>query len=156
MRTVKLLFPILILFACTKKESATEKPTLDGVCGYVTGQEMEEALGVVLTEAPSGIFEEYLGGKGCSYSGVKQDTEAHFGYIIFTTAEEFEKARVGKPTDGVGDEAYTINGPDAQQLWVRQEDRYVMVAIGDEPRPKQSAQLAKLVLERLKSKPLNN
>lgn len=156
MRTINLLFLISIVFACSKKESATEKPTLDGVCGYVTKQEMEEALGSVLTEAPSTINEEYLGGKGCSYFGEKQDTEAHFGYIIFTTAEEFEKVRAGQPTAGVGDEAYTINGPDAQQLWVRQEDRYVMVAIGDAPSPKQSAQLAKLVLERLKNRPMNN
>ena len=64
--------------------------------------------------------------------------------------------RAGQHTAGVGDEAYTINGPDAQQLWVRQEDRYVMVAIGDAPSPKQSAQLAKLVLERLKNRPMNN
>lgn len=150
MRTINLLFIISIVFACAKKESTTEKPTLDGVCGYVTKQEMEEALGSALTEAPITINEEYLGGKGCSYLGEKEDTEAHFGYIIFTTAEEFEKVRTGNPTAGVGDEAYTINGPDAQQLWVRQEDRYVMVAIGDAPSPKQSAQLAKLVLERLK------
>jgi hypothetical protein len=67
----------------------------------------------------------------------------------------FDKVKSGEKTTGVGDEAYTINGPDAQQLWVRQENRYVMVAIGDVPRPEESKQLALLVLERLKNKPLD-
>ncbi len=150
----------LILLSCSQKNSGDQKskeqPTLDGACGYVTRQEIENALGVDLVEAPTIIEDEYLGGKGCSYGGEKDDTEAHFGYVIFTTASEFEKVKEGEKTGGIGDEAYTINGPDAQQLWVRQEDRYVMVAIGDVPRPKEAKVIAKLVLERLKRKPLDN
>ncbi len=150
----------LILVSCSSKQSndqeSIEQPTYDGACGYLTHPEVEKAVGADLVEPPTIIEEEYLGGKGCSYAGEKDNTEAHFGYVIFTTAEEFEKVKLGKVTEGVGDEAYTINGPDAQQLWVRQENRYVMVAIGDAPRPKESKQLALLVLERLKNKPLEN
>lgn len=149
-----------LLLSCSQKESgkkdSNEQPSFDGACGYLTRQEVESALGAELVEAPTIIEEEYLGGKGCSYSGAKDNTEAHFGYVIFTSAEEFDKVKSGEISAGVGDEAYTINGPDAQQLWVRQENRYVMVAIGDAPRMEGSKQLALLVLERLKNKPLNN
>ena len=158
MKKILSLLTLLILFSCgqkQEKEQATdEQPTLEGVCGYLTKQEIENALGVNLVEAPAEINEEYLGGRGCAYSGVKEDTEAHFGYVIFTSAEEFNKVRLGEKTEGVGDEAYTINGPDAQQLWVRQADLYVMIAIGDAPKPEASQQLAHLVLQRLKAKPL--
>jgi hypothetical protein len=155
-------FAVLLIFllqSCSQKESgkqeSNEQPSFDGMCGFLTRQEVESALGAELVETPAIIEEEYLGGKGCSYGGAKDNTEAHFGYVIFTTAEEFDKVRSGEKTAGVGDEAYTINGPDAQQLWVRQDNRYVMVAIGDAPRPEESKQLALLVLERLKNKPLN-
>ncbi len=157
MQTIKVL-TFLMLFSCsqrqTNEQESNEHPTYDGVCGYLTRQEVENALGAALVENPAMIEEEYLGGKGCSYGGEKDNAEAHFGYVIFTSAEEFEKIKSGEKTVGVGDEAYTINGPDAQQLWVRQENRYVMVAIGDSPRPNESKALAELVLERLKSKPL--
>jgi hypothetical protein len=149
---------VFLLLSCSQKESAkqesNEQPSFEGVCGYLTRQEIENALGAELVDSPAIIEEEYLGGKGCSYNGEKDNTEAHFGYVIFTNAEEFDKVKSGEKTEGVGDEAYIINGPDAQQLWVRQESRYVMVAIGDAPRPEESKQLALLVLERLKNNPI--
>jgi hypothetical protein len=160
MKQLFTLVLMLMLFSCGKKQAtetvSNEEPSLDGVCGYLTVVEIEEALGVSLTGAPSAINEEYLGGKGCSYSGAKDDTEAHFGYLIFTSASEFEKVKTGEHTAGVGDEAYTINGPDAQQLWVREGDMYIMIAIGDVPKPDASKKLAALVLTRLKKKPLVN
>jgi hypothetical protein len=151
----------LMLFSCGKKQAAPEtvspeEPSLDGVCGYLTTHEIEEALGVTLTEPPAEINEESLGGRGCSYSGANENSDAHFGYIIFTTAIEYEKAKSGEATSGVGEEAYTVNGPDAQQLWVREGNNFIMIAIGDVPQPEASKKLAALVLKRLKKKPLVN
>ncbi|MCK6617817.1 MAG: DUF3558 domain-containing protein [Cyclobacteriaceae bacterium] len=163
MRLVNFLIICFLIVSCGPKsgsgselpqDDSGEQPTLNGVCGYLTKTEVERALGVRLSEEPAEINEEYLGGRGCSYVGETTGMEAHFGYVIFTTIEEFEKVKVGKPTSGIGDEAYTIDGPDAQQLWVREGDLYVMVAIGDVPRPKESKVLAQLVLTRLKTKPI--
>jgi hypothetical protein len=163
MRVVSIFFINLILFSCGQKsgpatealqDNPGEQPSLNGVCGYLTRTEVERALGVKLVEEPAEINEEYLGGRGCSYGGETSGGEAHFGYVIFTTAEQFATVKAGEQTPGVGDEAYTVNGPDAQQLWVREGDFYIMVAIGDVPRPNESKMLAQLVLNRLKTKPL--
>jgi len=146
---------IMLFCACSSNQSSTEMPSLNGPCGYATRAEMEEALGVSLSESPAEINEEYLGGRGCSFAGQKEDTEAHFGYITFPDASGFDSVKSGERVSGAGEEAYIINGPDAQQLWVREGDRFVMVAIGDVPRTEESKKLAALVLERLKTKPLN-
>lgn len=161
MKQAIVIFSLALFFSCGKKQasgeqSTTIKPSLSGVCGYLTRQEVETALGIELAEEPSEINEEYLGGKGCAYNGIEEDTEAHFAYVIFTTPEEFEKVKAGEKTEGAGDEAYTINGPDAQQLWVREGNTYLMIAIGDAPKPTESKQLAALILNRLKTKPLSN
>lgn len=159
MRQFTPLLVWLVLFSCgqkkTSEQPSTEQPSLVGVCGYLTKQEIEIALGRDLVEDPTEINEEYLGGRGCSYSGKKDaDGEAHFGYVVFPLAEEFDKVRNGKKAEGVGDEAYYVSGPDAQQLWVRKGELYVMVAIGDVPKPEASKKLAELVLQRLKTNPL--
>ncbi|MBL7845577.1 MAG: hypothetical protein JNK44_17065 [Cyclobacteriaceae bacterium] len=149
---------ILVLVSCgTKKDNGQDFPGIEqtafeGICGCVTKAEIEEALESKLSEIPKEINEEYLGGRGCSFLGYEFEGEVHFGYIVFPSAEEFEKVRSAKKVDDVGDEAYVVNGPDAQQLWVKDGDYYVMIAIGDGARPKQSAKLAKQVLQRLKTK----
>lgn len=129
-----------------------EQTTFEGTCGCVTKAEIEEALESKLSELPKEINEEYLGGRGCSFLGYEFEGEVHFGYIVFPSAEEFEKVRSAKKVDDVGDEAFVLNGPDAQQLWVKEGDYHVMVAIGDSARPKQSAKLARQVLQRLRTK----
>lgn len=129
-----------------------EQETFDGICGCVTKAEIEEALESKLSEIPKEVEEEYLGGRGCSFLGYEFDSEVHFGYIVFPSAEEYDKVRSAEKVNNVGEEAYVLNGPDAQQLWVRDGDYYVMIAIGDAPRPNQSKKLATQVLTRLKTK----
>lgn len=147
----------LAIVSCGQKKNTgqnfpgIELTTFEGICGCVTKAEIEEALESKLSEIPVEINEEYLGGRGCSYLGYKFDGEVHFGYIIFPSPDEFDKVRSAKKVEDVGDEAYVLNGPDAQQLWARLDDYYVMIAIGDAPRPTQSAKLANAVLEGLKS-----
>jgi len=158
---------ILILFgigmvSCSQRKNDASGPPADawqpafsGYCGYVTTAELEEALGATLTESPEEITDDYRGGFGCSFVGANDSRGANFGYIIFPSAEAFDNLHDYVPFSGVGDEAYLLNGADAQQLWAREDDRYVMVAIGDVPRTEKSAKLARLILERLKTKPLN-
>ena len=147
----------LAMVSCGQKKNngqnfpGIEQITFEGICGCVTKAEIEEALESKLSEIPNEINEEYLGGRGCSYMGYEFDGEVHFGYIVFPSAEEFNNVRSAEKVDDLGDEAYVLNGPDAQQLWVRMDDYFVMIAIGDAPRPQQSAKLAKVVLERLKN-----
>lgn len=146
-------FTVLILIAaCSSKTARQEQPSLQGYCGYLTNAEVEAALGRSLTETPIEINEDYLGGKGCSYfAGKDGNGVAYFGYVVIPDKTAFEKNKPdSEVVGGVGDEAFRFNGPDAQQLWVRKGDRYVMVAIGDEPNQEGSKTLASLVLSRLK------
>ena len=143
---------LILVAACSSKPVNQEQPTLQGYCGYLTNAEVEAALGRSLTETPIEINEDYLGGKGCSYfAGKDGNGVAYFGYVVIPDKTTFEKNKPdSEAVSGVGDEAFRFNGPDAQQLWVRKGDHYVMVAIGDEPDPEGSKTLAALVLSRLK------
>jgi hypothetical protein len=162
MKHVILILFVVGIVSCSqgRKEAAlppadSAQPAFSGYCGYVTAAELEEALGTVLTESPKEITEDYLGGFGCSFVGANDSKGANFGYIIFPSDQAFDNLHDYDPFSGVGDEAYLLNGADAQQLWAREGDRYVMVALGEVPRTEKSAKLARLILERLKTKPLN-
>lgn len=158
----KLLFilPILVFSCNTRKasehqipESSAEQPSLQGSCGYLTVQEAEEALGTKLTE-PFEAFSDADMGAGCSFAGKDSGGHANFGYVAFGGVAGFEKARAGEKVNDVGDEAYFVNGADALQLWARRGNHYVMVALGDNPRPDACRKLAGLLLKRLEVKPL--
>jgi hypothetical protein len=143
---------VVLLVACGAKPTIQEQPNLQGYCGYLTNAEVEAALGHPLTETPIEINEEYLGGKGCSYfAGKDKNGIAFFGYVVIPDKATFEKSKPGsEKVSDIGDEAFRVNGPDAQQLWVRKGDHLVMVALGDEPNPEGSKTLAMLVLSRLR------
>jgi hypothetical protein len=153
--------PLFVVFlSCTQKKDSPNttsdwNPDFSGFCGYVTIAELEEALGTALAGMPEEITDDYRGGFGCSFAGKADSRGEHFGYIIFPTSEAFYNMHPDAPYPGVGDEAFLLNAPDAQQLWVREDERYVVVALGDMPRPEKCAKLARLILERLKTKPLN-
>jgi hypothetical protein len=54
------------------------------------------------------------------------------------------------PIAGLGDEAYTTNGADAQQLWVLINGKAaVMVAIGDRPNPDGAKKLVPFLIAQL-------
>ena len=141
-----------LIAVCSATSANQEHPVLQDYCGYVSRSEVEAALGHTLTETPKEINEEYLGGKGCSYfAGKDKNGVVFFGYVVIPDKATFDKNKPGSlVVSGVGDEAFQFNGPDAQQLWVRKGNHYVMVAIGDEPNPEGSRALAILVLSRLK------
>lgn len=119
---------ILILFSigmvsCSQRKNDASGPPADawqpafsGYCGYVTTAELEEALGATLTESPEEITDDYRGGFGCSFVGANDSRGANFGYIIFPSAEAFDNLHDYVPFSGVGDEAYLLNGADAQRL----------------------------------------
>lgn len=142
---------VLLLTACGQKSASTGKPTLEGKCGYLTRGEVEEVLGRTLDLDPSEITEDYLGGSGCAYSAGKDSNgNAYFAYAIVTSKEVFDTNSSDTETvSGIGDQAYTFNGPDARQLWVKQGSKYVMVAIGDEANLEGCKKLAALMLERI-------
>ncbi|MBL7858807.1 MAG: hypothetical protein JNM57_14050 [Cyclobacteriaceae bacterium] len=146
------LIVLVILAGCSGKPSKQEQPSLNGLCGFLTKAEIEAVLGRALDEEPVEINEDYLGGKGCSYSaGLDTSGNAYFAYVVVPDQAAFEKNKSDSETvGGVGDEAYRFNGPDAEQLWVREGNHFVMVAIGDVPNLAGAKKLALLVLSRLK------
>ncbi len=160
MRYVITILLITGLISCKPQEKKSPQtdagqPSYSGNCGYVTVAELEEALGTRLAEPVQEITDDYLGGFGCSFAGENTNGAANFGYIIFPSQEAFENLHDYEPYPGLGDEAYTINGADALQLWVQEGDNRVMVALGDRPKLEMNVKLARLILERLKTKPLN-
>lgn len=156
------LFLLLALsFSCTTKKPAEqpvsdisqEQPSWKGSCGYLTQGEIEDALGVPLSAAPEEFTDADMGA-GCSFAGADTGGNANFGYVAFGGVQGFEKARTGEKTAEVGDEAYFVHGADALQLWARQGNNYVVVALGDKPRPDACKKLIRLLLHRLEERPL--
>lgn len=155
-----LIYFIVLLFSCNPKRTTEqqaageqpEEPSYQGSCGYLTEREMEDALGVRLAEPPE-TFSDALMGTGCSFAGEDTGRNANFGYVAFGGSQGFENARTGEKISEVGDEAYFVHGADALQLWAREENTYVVVALGDEPRPDACKKLTRLLLQRLKERP---
>ncbi|MCX7636970.1 MAG: hypothetical protein N2044_03890 [Cyclobacteriaceae bacterium] len=156
----KIIFMLMVgFFSCTSRTSekanetsSAEQPSFQGICGYLTISEMEDALGVNLTGTPEEFSDADMG-TGCSFNGAEGGGNANFGYIAAGGSSGFEKAKTGEPVVDVGDEAYLVNGADALQLWARQGNNYVVVALGDKPRPEPCKKLARLLLQRFEAHP---
>ena len=105
---------------------------------------------------PSKRFEYYETGgtSGCWYEGAKDsDGEAHYGYVVLTPLDVYDKQPLYKQTDvsGIGDNAYFNNGADARQLWVKIDNKVAfVVAFGDVPREDGAKALARLVVTAIK------
>ena len=120
-------------------------PTLS-ICQLIPVDVVAEALGGALTKPPQPFHDDYLG-DGCQYdAGKDRSGHARFAYAAIAPAASFEQAKsMGPltPIASLGDAAFTLDGEDAQQLWVLVKGRgAIVVAIGDVPQPGGARQLA--------------
>jgi hypothetical protein len=120
-------------------------PTLS-TCQLIPVDVIAEALGGVLTKPPQPFHDDYLG-DGCQYdAGKDRSGHARFAYAAIAPAASFEQAKsMGSvtPIENLGDAAFTLDGEDAQQLWVLMKGKgAIVVAIGDVPNPSGARQIA--------------
>lgn len=115
-------------------------------CQLIPVEVVTQALGGTLISPPRPFHDDYLG-DGCQYdAGPDRTGRARFGYAAIAPITSFEQAKMMGPVtsiENVGDAAFTIDGEDAQQLWVLVKGRgAIVVAIGDVPNPGGARQMA--------------
>ena len=122
------------------------------VCEVLSTNDIAEVLGHNLKNDPE-LFDDptYLG-KGCTYDAGQDGAEAYFAYVSLAPSPLYEdNHRAGFNVRDVNDfglEAFTANGADAEQLWIKLSDEVALVvAIGDKPDPSSARLLAKYFLE---------
>lgn len=125
------------------------------LCKAIPKEDIEAVMGRKLTSPPKQFdYYDTAGSSGCWYEAAKDaDGEAHFGYIVLTPLDVYDKQPLYKKTDvsGIGDEAYFNNGADARQLWVRIKNKVAFViAFGDVPKEDGAKAMAKLVAAAIK------
>jgi hypothetical protein len=120
-------------------------PTLS-TCQLIPIDAVAQALGSALIKPPAPFHDDYLG-DGCQYD-VGQDRSGHarFAYAAIALAASFDQAKTMGPVTPIGDlgdAVFTIDGEDAQQLWVLVKGKAaIVVAIGDVPNPGGARQIA--------------
>jgi hypothetical protein len=112
----------------------------------IPAEVVAEALGGALIKPPQPFHDGHLG-DGCQYdAGIDRSGHARFAYAAIAPVSSFETAKsLGPvtPIGDLGDAAFTIDGEDAQQLWVLMKGKgAIVVAIGDVPNPGGARQLA--------------
>jgi hypothetical protein len=115
-------------------------------CELISSEIIAQVLGSALITAPQPFHDDYLG-DGCQYdAGKDRSGHARFAYAAIAPVASFEAARQSGPVTPIGnlgDAAFTIDGEDAQQLWVLVKGKgAIVVAIGDVPNPSGARQLA--------------
>ena len=115
-------------------------------CELIPVEVVAQVLGGALIKAPQPFHDDFLG-DGCQYdAGKDRAGHARFGYMAIAPVTSFEAAQQSGPVTPIGDlgdAASTIDGEDAQQLWVLvQGQGAIVVAIGDVPNPAGARQLA--------------
>jgi hypothetical protein len=115
-------------------------------CELISAEIIAQVLGGALTNAPQPFQDDYLG-DGCQYdAGKDRAGHARFAYIAIAPVTSFETTQESGPVtpiDDLGDAAFTIDGEDAQQLWVLMKGKgAIVVAIGDVPNPARARQIA--------------
>jgi hypothetical protein len=123
-------------------------------CELIPADVVAQVLGGALIKAPQPFHDDFLG-DGCQYeAGKDRAGHARFGYIAITPVTSFETTKQSGPVTPIGDlgdAAFTIDGEDAQQLWVLVKSRgAIVVAIGDVPNPAGARQLAGYLIAALK------
>ena len=124
------------------------------VCGLLPKDVVEGVLGRKLVGEPTPSQDEDLGNV-CTYSAGKDSANnAYFAYVSLATEASYARMKQGgfavKPASGIGDDAFTTNGPDALQLWVQVKGKGVVVAaIGDKPNLEGAKQLATYIIGQL-------
>jgi hypothetical protein len=99
-----------------------------------------------LAKPPQPFQDDFLG-NGCQYdAGQDRSGHARFAYAAIAPVTSFETTQTMGPVNPIGDlsdAAFTIDGEDAQQLWVLIKNKgAIVVAIGDVPNPTGARQLA--------------
>jgi hypothetical protein len=118
----------------------------DGMCAMLPAEMFTSILEREVVGEPSAFDDEYLG-QGCSYD-LGADSEAeYFMYFSVAPIDSYNDAKangsnvIAQPLAGA--DAFSVNGADAEQLWVKLNDsRALVVAIGDEPNTQAALALA--------------
>jgi hypothetical protein len=115
-------------------------------CAVIPAEVVAQVLGDALIKSPQPFQDDYLG-DGCQYdAGQDRSGQARYAYAAIAPVASFDQAKTMGPVAPIGDlgdAAFTIDGEDAQQLWVLVKGRgAIVVAIGDVPNPGGARQLA--------------
>ena len=119
-------------------------------CQLISAEIVAQVLGGALIKAPQPFQDDFLG-SGCQYdAGEDRSGHARFAYAAIAPVTSFDQAKMMGPVtpiENVGDAAFTIDGEDAQQLWVLVKGRgAIVVAIGDVPNPSGARQIAEYLI----------
>lgn len=132
-------------------------PSTDDLCSLLPKEVLEPLFGQKLSGSPEAFEDDYLG-KGCSYDFGEENGAAYFAYISIAPISSFMDSK--NNGSGVTDqpylsgEAFSVDAADAQQLWVKlDENRAVVIAIGDRPNPDLALQLAFILVPLIQSLP---
>lgn len=132
-------------------------PALDDLCSLLPKELLEPLFGQAIQGDPQSFEDDYLG-KGCSYDFGEENGAAYFAYFSIAPISSFtdSKTNGSQVTEQayLPGEAFSVNAADAQQLWVKlDENRAVVIAIGDRPKPELALQLAFLLVPLIQSLP---
>ena len=123
------------------------------VCKAIPQDEVVKILGRKLEGNPKPFhFDNAQTDSGCEWSAGKDSSKnAYFAYAVIAPVKDYVTNKASAtPVAGLGDEAYTTNGADAQQLWVLINGKAaVMVAIGDRPNPDGAKKLIPFLIAQL-------
>ncbi len=146
--------------AGTPGKMITPKPgTFDlksfDACGAVSISSVERVVGRSLSGKPEKFsFNNKSTDAGCTFDAGKDgDKNAYFAYVVAAPVDDYVANRSSKAEyiQGLGDEAYFVNGADARQLWVLIDGKAaVMVAIGDRPNDTGARELATELIKAIK------
>ncbi len=119
------------------------------ICALIPADRIAQILGRDLVGSPA-AFDYYEGTtvSGCQWDGGKDGNgNAYFAYAAVLGPDAFTGFDGAEAIAGLGDEAYAVNGPDAEQIWVRVgNDKAVVAAIGDAPNREGAIELARYML----------
>jgi len=124
-------------------------------CKAVPASVAERILGRPLSGQPEKFsFNNKGTDAGCTFdAGKDAEKNAYFAYVVAAPVEDYVANRSPKAefVQGLGDEAYFVNGADARQLWVLIDGKAaVMAAIGDRPNESGARELAAELIRSIK------
>jgi hypothetical protein len=122
-------------------------------CQLIPADVVAQALGGALTKPPQPFHDDFLG-DGCQYdAGQDRAGQARFAYAAIAPVASFDTTKTlgpVTPIGNLGDAAFTIDGEDAQQLWVLVKGQgAIVVAVGDVPNPSGARQIAEYLIATL-------
>ncbi len=154
-----LLLGLVLLAACggggeeeaSAGDTAVPLPisNANDICALIPADRISDILGRDLVSSPA-AFDYYEGTtvSGCQWDGGKDGGgNAYFAYAAVLNPDAFTGFDGAEAIAGLGDEAYAVNGPDAEQVWVRVgNDKAIVAAIGDAPNRDGAMELARYLL----------